>query len=589
MSFRTRLVLLFTLAVGGITALVSIGTVEIARRAFERVDEERTRGIVAQFRREFAWQSREVTRRVDAMSASESLARLASDMARPDADPAPYMEQAATLAREQDLEIVEIIGPDGKIISSAHYPGRFGYKKEWVTQNLNWRKLGAFVEIEEFPDASAVALLTVRPVAGAEGGRVFVVGGQRLDKEFLDTLATPRGMTAVLYREIAGGRRAAAASDRFPADEVASLVNRIRKAGAEASVTVADGFAPPKTVHGIPLNGRSQELLGVLLLTSIRDEMWSLTWFIRLAGLVGALAGIGLGLVFAWWATARVTRPVQDLAAGAREVAAGNWSANVPVTSTDEIGELGQAFNQMTRQLVEQRDRLVQVERVAAWRELARRLAHELKNPLFPLQITVENLQRARDRPPAEFDEVFRESTGTLLAELSQLKSIIGRFSDFAKMPTPRAERVELAGFLPPILKLFEPQWQAPGQPPIEGRLAPVEPGLAVEADPDHLARALRNLILNAMDALPYGGRIEVRVERAEPEVVIEVADTGAGLTREECERIFTPYYTTKQHGTGLGLAIVQAVVSDHGGRITVDSEPGKGTTFRMTLPAAKE
>lgn len=586
MSFRTRLVLLFTLAVGSITALVSIGTVEIARRAFERVDEERTRGIVSQFRREFAWQSREVTRRVEAMAASESLARLASDMARADADPAPYMEQAATLAREQDLEIVEIIGPDGTIISSAHHPGRFGYKKEWVTQPVNWKKLGAFVEIEEFPDASAVALLAVRPVAGAEGGRVFLVGGQRLDKEFLDTLATPRGMTAVLYREIAGPSRAASS---YPVDEVASLVDRIRKAGAEASVTVADGFAPPKTVHGIPLNGRSQELLGVLLLTSIRDEMWSLTWFIRLAGLVGSLAGIGLGLVFAWWATARVTRPVQDLAAGAREVAAGNWSANVPVTSSDEIGELGQAFNQMTRQLVEQRDRLVQVERVAAWRELARRLAHELKNPLFPLQITVENLQRARDRHPAEFDEVFRESTSTLLAELSQLKSIIGRFSDFAKMPTPRAERVVLAEFLPPILKLFEPQWQAPGQPPIEGRLAPVEAGLAAEADPDHLARALRNLILNAMDALPHGGRIEVRAERAGPEVVIEVADTGAGLTREECERIFTPYYTTKQHGTGLGLAIVQAVVSDHGGRITVDSEPGKGTTFRIALPAAKE
>ena len=98
----------------------------------------------------------------------------------------------------------------------------------------------------------------------------------------------------------------------------------------------------------------------------------------------------------------------------------------------------------MTEQLVEQRDRMIQAERVAAWRELARRLAHELKNPLFPLQITIENLQRARDASPEQFDEVFRESTSTLLAELGHLKTIIGRFSDFAKMPAPQLEPVDI-------------------------------------------------------------------------------------------------------------------------------------------------
>ena len=156
-----------------------------------------------------------------------------------------------------------------------------------------------------------------------------------------------------------------------------------------------------------------------------------------------AAAGILLGIGLSWWATARVTRPVRQLAESAGKVAAGNWSATVEVASSDEIGQLARAFNRMTHELVEQRERLVQAERVAAWRELARRLAHELKNPLFPLQITVENMQRARERYPEQFDEVFREGTATLLAELANLKQIIGRFSDFAKMPAPEMQPVD--------------------------------------------------------------------------------------------------------------------------------------------------
>ena len=122
MSFRVRLILFFALTVAATTLLVSSATSEITRRAFERVDEERTRAIVSQFRREYSSRSREVIRRVEAMAASEAVARLAGEMTRPGADPAPFIEQAATLAREQALEIVDIVGPDGAIVSSAHYP-----------------------------------------------------------------------------------------------------------------------------------------------------------------------------------------------------------------------------------------------------------------------------------------------------------------------------------------------------------------------------------------------------------------------------------------------------------------------------------
>jgi nitrogen fixation/metabolism regulation signal transduction histidine kinase len=171
-----------------------------------------------------------------------------------------------------------------------------------------------------------------------------------------------------------------------------------------------------------------------------------------------AVAGILIGIALSWWATARVTRPVRRLAESARRVAAGEWNATVEVSSADEIGQLARAFNRMTGELVSQREKLVQAERVAAWRELARRLAHELKNPLFPLQITVENMQRARDRYPEQFDEVFREGTTTLLAELAQLKQIVGRFSDFARMPTPEIQAVDFHALITETLKWFEGQ-----------------------------------------------------------------------------------------------------------------------------------
>ena len=164
-----------------------------------------------------------------------------------------------------------------------------------------------------------------------------------------------------------------------------------------------------------------------------------------------------------------------------------------------------------------------------------------------------------------------------MLAELGHLKTIIGRFSDFAKMPAPQLEPVDVNQVAREVMQLFDAQLRAPGQPPVEIKLQlDADPG-EVPADPDQLRRALRNLVLNALDAMPQGGTLTVRTSRHDNKVALEVSDTGEGLTPEECDRLFTPYYTTKQHGTGLGLAIVQSVVSDHKGTITVHSEPGKG------------
>ena len=361
------------------------------------------------------------------------------------------------------------------------------------------------------------------------------------------------------------------------------LIEQVQSERREHSRIVGSGAAA-ESVHAVPLPGLDNRTLGVLLITSSRRDLVELENSLLRTGIIVAAAGILLGIALSWWAAARVTRPVHRLADSAGRVAAGDWSTTVDISSADEIGQLARAFNRMTGELVAQRERLVQAERVAAWRELARRLAHELKNPLFPLQITVENMLRARDRSPEQFDEVFREGTATLLAELSQLKQIVGRFSDFARMPAPEIQPVEFNA-------LVAETAQAVRRPTGAGARSLRDcPGSRDSTrcllDPEQITRVLRNLVLNAIDAMPAGGTLTVRTVALGAGVRLEISDTGQGLTPEECARLFTPYYTTKTHGTGLGLAIVQSVVSDHGGRISVESERGRGSTFRIELSA---
>jgi len=567
MTFRTRLLLIFAVSLVASVGLVEWLVLVNTREAFERTETQRVNALVMQFRKEFDRRRDEIARAVNRITESEAALNIAIAP-----DYAPFYNEASAMAATHGLDVLNLVAEDGTIISSSEWPARFGYKEDWLREGGDWAQRGAVLRRQELPGGMTLALTAVRVVTAGDR-KMYVAGGQELDPEFVSKLGLPSGMRVLLWRDLGAGQT----TDTV---ELQPLIDRVRARKTEQTDTVGSGVNA-ETFHALPLTGYEGNLLAVLLVGSSRRDLVELEALLRTIGIGVALSGMLLGVGLAWWATARVTRPVHQLAESAGKVAAGNWNATVEVASKDEIGQLALAFNRMTHELVEQRERLVQAERVAAWRELARRLAHELKNPLFPLQITVENMQRARDRYPEQFDEVFREGTQTLLAELSTLKQIIGRFSDFAKMPAPEMQAVNFNALIAENLKLFAAQLE-------KARVHAVtelDAGLgAVQADPEQMSRVLRNLILNAIDAMPEGGTLTVRTSAAGGGVKIEIADKGQGLTPEECERLFTPYYTTKTHGTGLGLAIVQSVVSDHGGRISVDSAPGKGSTFRIEL-----
>ena len=593
MSFRTKLLAFFLTTIVSAVTLVAWGVSVYTRRAFEEFDRQRTDALVAQFRREYAQRGDEITHRVESIADSEATLRMAMDLNRPQADASQYYNDSRGIAQSQQFDFLDIVADDGTLISSSEWPARFGYKNDWVAQEPDWNSKGAFLRRVDTPDAVDLGMLAVRTIRVGEK-RLFLIGGQRLDQNFLATLVLPEGMRTLLYRNLEQGFVPTELTDPHgPASQselFSPMISEVQKGRRELQKTITSGSERDRsfnseTFNAIPLAGRDGDLLGVLLVGSSRLSLIQMENFIRALALLVGGGVILLGLILGWWISARVTRPIEELAAGARDVAAGNWGRRVEVRSRHEIGQLAGAFNEMTRQLAEQRERLVQTERVAAWRELARRLAHELKNPLFPLQLTVENLQRAREQTSEQFDEIFFESTATLRAELENLKSIVSRFSDFAKMPPPEFEPVDLNELVRGAVKLFEPQLAPVGRPPVTPELYLDENLPHPQADPTLLRRAVENLILNSLDAMPAGGMLTVRTAHRSGAVRLEVTDTGQGLTPEECERLFTPYYTTKRHGTGLGLAIVQSVVSDHNGRIEVESVPGAGATFRIELP----
>ncbi len=631
MTFRQKLLLLFAATVLLCVAVISASVYSTIRRTFEQADQVRANAVAAQFRSEFQRRGREVARKVESVAASEIVQHTALEMNRGATDSGEYVDQAHTLAGQQHLDFLELVDYRGAILSSAQWQAKFGYPEAAIspatppqatpaqaTTPAPAVPAGAFLKREELPDGATLGLFAVR-VARVGEQPLYVIGGERLDQGFLSTLDIPAGTRVLLYQNLDAKWNPKSLLDlNGPAagvDQIAPLVAQVRDTLQESQRVIhwTSDSADAEVFHAIPLTGpifsatnqsslnggplnqspaanqspANQQLMGVLLVGSSRRPLIELQrQIVSTAMLVGG-AGIFVAVLASLWFAARVTRPVVSLAEAARRVAAGDLAAKVELESSDELGELAQSFNRMTEDLVQQKDRTLQAERVAAWRELARRLAHELKNPLFPLQVTVENLLRAKQKSPEMFEEVFHEGTATLLAEINNLKTIIGRFSEFSKMPQPQRRPTQVNDVVRSVLRVFHAQLRDNDKEKnrivVRTELAEALP--EISADPDLLHRALQNLVLNAIDALPQGGELAIRTEPLGERIEISVSDTGSGLTQEECGRLFTPYYTTKQHGTGLGLAIVQSVVSDHGGKISVESTKEKGTTFRIELP----
>jgi two-component system nitrogen regulation sensor histidine kinase NtrY len=225
---------------------------------------------------------------------------------------------------------------------------------------------------------------------------------------------------------------------------------------------------------------------------------------------------------------------------------------------------------------------LIRAQKVAAWREVARRLAHEIKNPLTPIQLCAERLRRHFAAAPSQTRGLVEECTGTIVGEVESLKGLVDEFSQFARMPAPRAMPTDLHALLTDVLGLYRGIF---ADVELRPRFAGELPHVSV--DPEQIRRVVINLIDNAVEAMEQRGAIEIETHHAPAEnlVRIVVADNGPGIPPGEREKLFLPYYSTKKRGSGLGLAIVRRIVAEHGGSIDVTDNTPRGTRFAIELP----
>ncbi|MEM7434443.1 MAG: ATP-binding protein [Myxococcota bacterium] len=295
-----------------------------------------------------------------------------------------------------------------------------------------------------------------------------------------------------------------------------------------------------------------------------------------------AVLTIGLALLFGGYLTRWLQSSVDGLTAAATRIGAGDLHTTLKEGDQGAFKATATAFNRMTRDLRSARERLRQTERIAAWQDIAKRLAHELKNPLSPIRLSIETLRKAHTRSHAEFDALFEETSETILQEVERLRHIIDEFSRFARLPAPTLRETDLRQTVSHVVSLYTEETVA-----VSAEL-PEAPVMAY-LDSEQITQVVHNLLQNGADAAKAahptgGGAVRVRLEEGLDEVRIVVVDNGAGISKDRQSLVFEPYYTNKEGGSGLGLAISSRIVTEHGGRITVNSEPGH-TVFAVVLP----
>ena len=342
--------------------------------------------------------------------------------------------------------------------------------------------------------------------------------------------------------------------------------------------------AMPYLVAATPLRvvGGSQLILTVPAALRQRDierEIDDLDRGVHLAVLIFVLLGAALGLSLA----ERIADPVRRLTRATQRIARGDFDARIAVRSVDELRRLVDAFNSMAAELKAQRAELERTHRLEAWAEMARQVAHEIKNPLTPIQLSAEHLMRVHADKGEPLGPVLENCLNTILGQVRLLRQIASEFSSFASSPVVKMTPVDVPELLAEILD--------PYRAGLAGRIAIVNnvtgPLPQVLVDRTLTLRALANVVENALHAMPGTGEIVVDADVDDGSVVIKVRDTGVGMDEEALARVFEPYFSTKTSGTGLGLPIARRNIELSGGTIDVQSAKGAGTTVTVRLPGA--
>lgn len=440
---------------------------------------------------------------------------------------------------------------------------------------------------EGFSERLEADVARARGELEAQGAQVFDVSTD----EAFRRAAWERRHDAILYRagrvsasSRAGLFEAEVRPTRLPAEAYrATVLERratVKRELSQDGRAVWTGYAPVLGPDGYAL----ATLAVPLLYDKDRiDEELTVTGSVVLAGyLLTLVLVLALGIYAARW----LARPLDELARGTAKVARGDLSVVLPGEGHDELGQLVASFNAMTRDLKEATDQAARAEREAAWRRMARQVAHEIKNPLSPMKLMVQQLEADVRRDPARASEAIQRTAAVLLRQIDALARIAGTFGELARLPPRSLAPVDVAALVRHVVDLNAGS-RAHGVEVLADLTSDLP---SVIADEEELRRVLVNLVNNAVQAIAGTGRVSVRARatpgpHGAPGVALEVEDSGSGIAPEHRTRLFEPYFSTKTAGTGLGLAIVKRIVDDLGGSVSFESQPGRGSLFRVWCP----
>lgn len=475
------------------------------------------------------------------------------------------------------LDFLEVISPDGIVLASGIRPTDFNRPTDFdfigrITAD------GSIVGFNQYNlgETQNLSYLNGQPLRYGDSTVALVVGGIFVDNYYLLSMQLPYNVQSAVLSD-----RYLYASTLDPSSE------RILK--ADLNNRVSDEFADPFRIESMDYKPYYQLLYSLqenkrfqimLLYPPSYARMLTAQSF-RIYGVV-AIAGILiaglLGLAFAQ----RLSAPIRELADAAEKISEGEFERKIIWFSNDELGTLVDGFNNMNDRLKRSQQKLIQAEKLAAWNQMARKIAHEIKNPLTPIKISIEDLRRSYLKNEKDYNKILENASDTIITEIDKLTRIVDEFSSFAKLPSPILEPIDPGKLVKDSLKLYHNLID-------EGRIIiKIADDLGtVNADQGLFSQALVNIVKNALEAKP-DGVVAVSVSREEDQVMISVRDHGSGIPDNIKAQMFTPYFTTKEGGSGLGLVITQRILFDHEADIAVNSEDGKGTEFLIKMPAVK-
>jgi two-component system, NtrC family, nitrogen regulation sensor histidine kinase NtrY len=571
----------FTLALA-LAALVPISVAAVVTRqviaASYRTDyEERRRSAESNIERELDRLRAQIERVARALASKKSslvgalLLNLAKQNGALDYEARRQLdEQGGPTMDALSLDVLTITDKADVILCAPHARGKVGESNHpEIRERATAGKAKAYFVREDITRSvqaktvsERVLVVEASQIARDGAYAVAVAAGRRVEDDILKAVRSPAGA-----RIRVDARIVAASGEIVLPSETKAWDALLQDAPITIPLRGPDG-AVVATIQIAVSDGDMAHVLRQLTVNSAALAIGALIAVVLIGLLVGR----------------RTARDLDQLVAGSLAAARGDLDHRVRVRQGDEIGAVAAAFNFMMEDLRTSKERLVIAERIAAWQEIARRLAHEIKNPLTPIQMAMDTLRKTWKKQHPSFGEILEESTTTVMEEADRLKHIVSEFSAFARMPKPEFGRLDLNELVRSALALYQG-----GAAPVEVKLFAPLPH--IDADKHQLNQVVLNLVENARDAIGQrpDGKIVVstRLGDAADRAMLIVEDNGPGIPGELKDKVFAPYFTTKhaKGGTGLGLAIVHRIVTDHGGRIAVADAAGGGARFAIELP----